>query len=295
MKLISFANQNHGGLINLKNSLVNKKWEHCVLGKGMKWEGWLTRTNAYITFLNTLDPEEIVVLCDAFDVLCLRSSDGFLESFQSLMRPIVIGTETCCLGNCIPPTQWWLKEYGEIHQDTDYKYSNGGLIAGKAEALIKMYQWGIDQKIDDDQMAIGSYINEFPSKIWLDHKQILFFNDVRGHTKYEFNKRNYSIKLNDKLIKPFLIHFPGVALGGSLPLSGFLNPKRMFKMGINYITIGNTINGKQQINALPITTDVFTYALWGERSFYILLILLILIAIFFFLFCQKKNLIKQNK
>ncbi len=288
MKLISFANYNHGGLVNLKNSLTNKNWEHCIIGKGVKWEGWTTRSKSYISFLSQLNKDEIVVLCDAFDVLCLKSSDDFLNKFESLNRPIVIGAETACFLNCVPPTNWWLTEYGDVHTTSKYKYCNGGLLAGKVQHLITMYQWGLDQKIEDDQMALGRYINQFPENIWLDHEQVLFLNDPWGNTNYKFNVYNNSLLLNDKrTITPFFLHFPGFSGIGSTPIVTIFNPKSMFKIGKNYITVGNALNGKQQINELPVDKKLFTPTMWTERAIYLCVILLILIAIIFFV--SKKN------
>ncbi len=288
MKLISFANYNHGGLVNLKNSLTNKNWEHCIIGKGVKWEGWTTRCKSYISFLSQLNKDEIVVLCDAFDVLCLKSSDDFLSKFESLNRSIVIGAETTCCGNCVPLSNWWLNEIGDVHTTSQYKYCNGGLLAGKVESLLIIYQWILDKKIEDDQMGLGHYINEFPEKIWLDHEQVLFFNDGGAQKKYDFNKFNYSITFNDKQqITPFFIHFPGFSNTGSIPLLNLLHPKSMFNSGKNYVSIGNILNGKQQINALPMNKPLFLQTIWTERAIYLAIILLILIAIVFFV--SKKN------
>lgn len=279
MKLISFANQNHGGLVNLKNS-IKKGWEHIILGKGVKWESWHTRTKAYIEYLSQLPKDEIVVLCDAFDVLCIRDNDGFLSQFKSLNRPIVIGAENFCLGNCVPPIQWWDYEKDVVSYETEFKYVNGGLIAGESHALQTMYQWGLDQKISDDQMALGQYANKFPENVWIDIQQVLFFNDTNATCKYVFNQHNYSIKLNDnRIIKPFLIHFPGFASKGSYPFLNIFNPNNMFKMGENYIKVGNAINGSKQINALPSNKTVCSYAMWAERAIYIFLISLVLIGL----------------
>lgn len=282
MKLISFANQNHGGLVNLKNS-IKDGWEHIILGKGVKWENWHTRSKAYIDYLSTLDPKEVVVLCDAFDVLCIRSSVDFLTDFKSLDRKIVIGAENFCIGNCIPPVQWWNEE--DVNFETEFKYVNGGLIAGECEALKLMYQWGINQNIIDDQMAIGNYANKFIQDVWIDINQVLFLNDTNATVKYIFNKYNYSIKLNDgRTIKPYFIHFPGFASVGSYPFLNIFKPSKMFKMGENYITVGNAINGSKQINALPCNKTVTTIAMWIERSIYLLLILLIVVALVYVFF-----------
>ncbi len=276
MKLISFANYNHGGLVNLKNSLQNG-WEHVILGQGVKWESWQTRTKSYINYVSTLPENEVVVLCDAFDVLCLRSSDNFLEDFKSLNRKIVIGAETCCIGNCVPPIQWWRNE--NMDSKNECKYVNGGLIAGEASALKLMYQWGLNQNIVDDQMALGSYTNKYPHDVWIDIDQVLFLNDPGASTIYKFNKYNKNVKFPcGKTIKPYFIHFPGFSNTGSTPLRTLFSPSKMFKMGENYIIVGNAINGTKQINALPCNTKVVNISMWIERSIYLVLILVVIFA-----------------
>src|SRR6188768_2470942 len=130
MKVISFANQNHVGLENFKLSLSKcKGWDQIIIGMGMKWQGWQTRMKMYKDFLQKLEnQDEIVVLSDAYDVLCLKESDDFLQLYNlHCDNKIIIGAECGCHpDNCFPPVQWW-QENG-IPLDFVRKFCNGGLI-----------------------------------------------------------------------------------------------------------------------------------------------------------------------
>ncbi len=283
MKIINFANSNHVGLENLKLSIYKfSDWEHIVIGQNTKWVGWMTRMSAYQKYCESvLDQNEIIVFTDAYDVLCLRSPDGFLELYkQCASNKIVVGAEIGCHpGNCIAPELYWAennisdifphkKENGGVIAESP-RFVNGGLLAGPAHLFVKLWKWSLENKFEDDQRAIGQYSNEFPQDIYLDINSQFFFNDFNGILKYKLNDDN-SIT-NETTKYPFFIHFHGILMQHFIPSP---MEKSLFQVGHNYKTVGSKINGSDQINGFPASPQSLE-AVWIERScFYILLFIL---------------------
>ncbi len=273
LKVVSFANKNHAGLENLKNSM-HESWEHVIVGRGVIWEGWPTRMQTIYDYLKTItNKEEIIVTVDAFDVLNLLPSYQFVIDFETFQTDIVVGCENSCSGNCHIPHKWW-KHYGVDIITTEFKYANGGLLCGKVSSLIEMYEYHLVNKIQDDQIAIGQYMDLFPNKINMDLHHILFYNDCNGSSNIKFNETNHSIQLantnnlsnTDKItIRPYFIHFPGLALPGSTPFLNIFHPNQLFSNGKNYDIIGSKINKSKHISNLPPEKKVFVPWLYAER------------------------------
>jgi len=276
MKLIHFANKNHVGLLNLTHSL-QPGWEQIILGMGIKWEGWKTRMKAYKDYLETLPSDEVVVLSDAYDVLCLRSSQEFLSTFSKFQKPIVIGAETQCDLNCHAPTHYW--EQCDIKGDR--KYVNGGLMCGKARHLCDMWKWCLEKKFEDDQVGLGHYTDTFPDLVGLDVDSNLFFNDHRAITPYQFDSNTYALNYQNKVLTPFFIHFHGVNIMTSIPILHVFREKDMFQVGKNYKVVGNQINGFQHITAFPPDQRSLQLDLTIERiCFWVVIGLLLLLCLY---------------
>ncbi len=265
--VISFSNANHVGLVNFKNSISKHLgWTYKVIGMGTKWEGWMTRMKAYHSYLSRLPPDEIVVLSDAYDVLCINNGGlRFKELFLSLNKPIVIGAETGCSFNCFPPQKYW--DEVKLNPNNKRRYVNGGLIAGYAGELAKMWAWCIERKFDDDQVGLGQFVNEFPSQVHLDIDSKLFFNDHRAQTNYAYLPETHTIILDNVPLAPFFIHFHGLNIDASVPFFNlFQTADGMFKPGANYMTVGKHINGKDHILAFPADKRGATLGVSIERG-----------------------------
>ncbi len=276
MKLFSFANSNHVGLINLTKS-IQPGWELIILGKSQKWEGWKTRMNSYMEACKKCLEDEVIVLCDAFDILCLRYADSFEDEFKTFQVPIVVGAETgCAIINCHTPTIWW--KINNTPDQEKRKYVNGGLIAGRAGDLGKMWEWILDQKYNDDQFGIGKYADAFPRNIDLDIYSKLFFNDHLAETKYQFNKEDRSIIYEGRVIKPFFIHFHGVNINSSIPILNMFN-NDIFKVGRNYLEVGSGVNGDDHLTSFPADRRGVVFGICIERAVFALIIIVLFITL----------------
>lgn len=261
VKVISYANANHVGLMNLQRS-IQPGWEHRVIGQGQVWKGWITRMKAYQEACASLPENELVVLCDAYDVLCLLPSDGFQAVFDEFGKAIVIGAEEFCALNCHAPTKWW----NSNELTSSRKYCNGGLMAGYAGELAQMWQWTVERNFDDDQVGIGKFTDEHPEKVHLDMESKLVFNDDRAEMLYTFNPVDRSIVMGNKIFKSFFIHFPGFNLFRSVPFFNLFQSKNMFTVGKNYALVGSVVNGEHHITAFPADKRGSVIGICAERG-----------------------------
>lgn len=170
------------------NTLKNNKWDYVLIGKDEKWEGWITRSNAYMNILKTLPSNKIVLLTDARDVICCRSSHAFMDAFRSFSSDLVVCMELICDSRLARESDYVgmqchsLRNYWKYHsiQVPKRKYVNNGLIAGKVSKLIEMLQYGIDNKHIDDQFSLGSFVNKYPACIATDSDADIFHTSCFG-------------------------------------------------------------------------------------------------------------------
>lgn len=264
MKLAIFANFNHPGLINFKQS-VQPGWELVHLGKDAKWEGWKTRMTHYRDFCRTLPRDEVVVFSDAFDALCVRGAQDFLTDFSKLERPIVVsGVVGYYPGNT--------RKTPKVKVSGTARHVNAGLVAGQAGELASMYDWGLQHCIADDQLAVCAYINTYPEKCALDGDRALFFNDEFGCMSYTFHG-DHSITVKGQLRRPYVIHFPGLNVPGSIPILHW-----NLKKAPNYDIVGKVVNGKDQVIFTDVDVRAYLPAIWGERALYWSIILLVVLG-----------------
>ena len=60
---------NNPNVQNLVKLLDKNNYKYKILGNGEKWNGWHGRLNSYIKFMETLNSDTYLVVCDARDVL----------------------------------------------------------------------------------------------------------------------------------------------------------------------------------------------------------------------------------
>jgi len=203
-------------------TLEKNKWNYKLIGEGEVWRGMVNRIFGYANYVKTLDPNQLVILSDARDVVCLRGPKAFTKGFESFNRELVVSAELLMGGQFNPPMdfEWFqavhLTEYWKHKNITslpDRKFVNGGLVAGKASAVLNWLQWSIDNKYTDDQLALGNYFNTFPQRCGLDTSAILLHT-----TNFGVNAGILSIHLQ-KTDSPtfaelfgrgaFFLHVPG--------------------------------------------------------------------------------------
>lgn len=134
---------------NWKNSALRAGWSEkqtSVLGAGVMWGGWHWRCKQVSAFCAGLQPHELVVFCDAYDLLVFGAPDEFANLMsQHPTCQLLVGVERMCIaerygGNCA----------GSI--DGDGWFVNGGAVMGLAAAMAHAYDW-IGAHHTDDQVG----------------------------------------------------------------------------------------------------------------------------------------------
>ena len=122
-------------------------------------------------FINntSLNPEDIVLFSDAYDVYYSGDKATILKRYAEFKSPIVFGAERFCwpdANRVYPPEN--LQHY--------FPYLNSGLFIGSVDALRKcMKNYKYDDKEDDQRFWTNQYMNH-PELIKLDHKNHIFLN-----------------------------------------------------------------------------------------------------------------------
>lgn len=214
-------------------TMVDQEWSFRLIGTDKEWKTFLHRAMDYkdeLINISKSNPKKICVISDCKDVLCVRISNKFIEVFETFKSPIVVSGELLCAGhtdpkyldteqfkkyNCNPITNFWLSKGYNLDNLPDRKYVNAGLVCGYVEDLINMYDWiitkGVEEKMGDDQILMGKFINENPNLVEVDINAILLHTSVFGPTAGYLNQNqlNDSPTFSEILGRgAFFIHLP---------------------------------------------------------------------------------------
>jgi hypothetical protein len=180
-----------------------------IMGEGEKWGGWRHRMQSYrdgAAQAAKEHPKALVVCMDAYDALSVRAaSDGLVKTFESFGKPLVLGMERFCGGNCLTLRDWWRthgKKYATIDGDVPIdRYVNGGLLMGTAEAVRDVYDWMLKNGATDDQIGLANYALKHRDQWAPDCRGKIFKNRIFGAqlTKADLTGRGC-----------YFAHFPGM-------------------------------------------------------------------------------------
>lgn len=251
MKVLSVSTKKNPGSVNFCNSLKKFGFSYELLGVGEKWGGWRYRMQTYVNKLKTLPTDDIVILSDADDVLCVREFSGeFERRFRAFGTPVVIGGDATCAHhyNCKPVDRYWADK-----TPTKFQYVNAGSIAGFAGALSEMWQWVLDHGYTDDQHGLGFYVNSHPLNVVIDsHCKLFYVNPPPASLIPQgvFNwKENELISIDtqvlDASITPFFVHY-----AGNFTLSGVDNyflGKTTEHHKTSYLDVGSKLLGAEAL------------------------------------------------
>jgi hypothetical protein len=271
MRILSYANENRPGLVNFEKSInVHTGWQFDQIGRGATWYGWQSRIKSYATECRKLPPAEVVVLSDAYDVLCVSDCSGFEEMFMTLHVDIVVGA----LRYFSSLNTTFMHAYWAFHHEENekWRYPNCGLMCGKAGALADMWDWIVGQNFQDDQLGVCAYMNKFPAGCRLDCQSSLFLNDNLATEDYHFSPTKVLCK-NDVTLTSYFIHFPSMVTIASIPA---LHPyQKPFRPGVNYDIVGKIVNGLDHVIFSEVDYRAYTVSLWLERGLWLLFILIV--------------------
>lgn len=235
--LITMDTNPNEGSFRFINTLIKNKWKFRLIGTDTTWTSFFDKIILYTTELKHIsetNPDQICVISDCRDVLCVRSPLRFLEIFNEFNSNIVVSGEMVCGGstdpkfwdpndkrqyNCVPLFEYWKSKGFNLEDLPNRKYVNSGLIAGKAIDLLKMYEWqlhkGKESKITDDQVLMGIFMNENPIGIEIDIDAKLLHTSVFGPTcgyLNSFQPKDAPTFAEIMGRSAFFLHIPGAGM-----------------------------------------------------------------------------------
>jgi hypothetical protein len=226
ISLVTVATDPNKNTFKMWEKTVRKAgWQnnYKVLGLNQKWQGWSWRCKILSEYCGKLNYEDIVLICDSYDLLVFGSMDEVNQLYKKSQTDIIFGVESACGVNCEKPIKPGIS-------------LNAGCLIGKAGVLSKAYDW-IGKNHSDDQMGWYNYLQKSKNITYtFDKEQNLVINyqygslnDIGKKTYYlpeickeyfigvlfpkitrkylKIDKNNRPTTINN--IKPIMVHLPG--------------------------------------------------------------------------------------
>jgi hypothetical protein len=188
MKIITFYDKHTPDLPLITSSnRLRIETINAFSGNGWKKNAW--KLKYLYDALQHQDPEELILVSDAFDVILLESAEEIERRFETFNSDVLFSAEANFYFRH-PRLQYYYWKYYP-RSDHPYDYLNSGNFMGKASALLKMleliktrYQLGFEKQellqIRSDQYLYSRFYvdNHYDAQsaltIQLDHAQFLF-------------------------------------------------------------------------------------------------------------------------
>lgn len=144
MKIVTVSTKSDGYFPVLKKLCKKKNHELIVLGFGEKWKGWVWRTKMFINYISKCDPNEIIMIIDAYDVMVLASHKEIMRKYRNFKCDILFSAS--CIYSGQPNLSWLyqniifnqIKNYFDVPNYKSY-ILNAGSFMGKASKICELY------------------------------------------------------------------------------------------------------------------------------------------------------------
>ena len=205
MKLITFGDD-PSKIIGLKSEYIN-------IGLGKKYIDLFSKFDALKEYVETVDPQEIIIFVDGYDVVQRRTDlDNFKTKFIEFGADLVFSSEVYCW-----PNPWIAYQFPP--GKGPYRFPNSGTFVGYAWAIKKMLEWDRYRLNHDDQ----GYVHDFYLRsrvhpvVAQDYDQVLFQTgtgirwsviDTCPAWFVHFNGKSHFKKDGSSVIPEFIDGFP---------------------------------------------------------------------------------------
>ena len=146
-----------------------------------------------------LDPEDIILFTDAYDVIYCGNQNEIIKRYLELNSPIIFGAETMCNPDPSRETEY-------MNRNVQFPYLNSGLYIGRVWALRECMIGYSFNDADDDQRYWTNYFFKRDDLIKLDYHNSLFLNTAGINIK-EIEWNGNVAKYKDKT--PMFVHVNG--------------------------------------------------------------------------------------
>ena len=213
MHYITVATKPHMVLEAIKKKVESLGETITVLGEHenrfIGWEGtgnFGVKLREVADFLKRpdLDPEDIVLFTDAYDVVYCGERAEILRRYSMFSKPIVFGAEKCC-----QPDEHLKSNYPKL--DTEFPYLNSGMFIGRVWALRKcMENYEYIDAVEDQRFWTDRFLCTNSELIELDYENLLFLNTVSINMEWLLYEKygNFTIVMYSTA-NPMFVHVNG--------------------------------------------------------------------------------------
>lgn len=216
MKFTTVASNDHPGLTRLLKSCEHFGVEMNVLGYNKPYYGNGTRVQYITEFLKSLDPNEIVLLTDAYDSFLVRDPSTLEEDFKKFDKPLIFSCEDNYYYRIqgVPhlfENRYYLYKYPKSQSRfKKYRFLNGGGYMGYAYSILELFEKaGFKAKMRSDQVILHRYLINKPGHISLDYNHEIFTNYGKFAQPDRFTVEDDVLTNNATGSHPYIFHFPG--------------------------------------------------------------------------------------
>jgi hypothetical protein len=223
--VITLATTQTNAVDNFEVSCKKNNIKYKILALNEKFKGWRWRMECYLNELKNYNDNDIIILCDCYDLLIQENQNNIIKKFKALKKSVIISAEMNLLLPAeldqfnINPLKLTYNQFPK-NKISDYRYPCLGGVIGYKKNLQEVYQTLLnfnDENLNkscyyDDQCLFSYYyIKNNNKKFTLDYNQSIFGNLSGSLNRYKVNKNNLLYNSVTKTT-PSLIHFQGNSL-----------------------------------------------------------------------------------
>ena len=208
MKVVTVATHSDRYFDTLLDSAKKNNIELIVLGFGEKWQGLIWKFIKMIDYLKKVDPNEIVLFIDAYDVIFIQDSKSIEEKFLEIKKrkefKILFGVDS------IPTNYLYNYVYNKVFNYKKNKNRiNSGVYMGYAkdiyDVLNNLHKDNTTNE-KNDQILIVNEVIKNPQYFYIDTKHEIILNIFGDPFTSNVNLKNENIEIVYNNNKPYLKH-----------------------------------------------------------------------------------------
>lgn len=278
--VITYSNRDNAGERNYIKSLEKLGYNYSILGKGEKWEGFMTKIKAYLRYAEESEEEKLLVITDCYDVLAVRGPEVLLTKWKERKsnKPILFSSEVNSgINNCTSLDSYW----GEKVRPKN-SFLNSGFFMGKARDLVKTLRYAVESKEKDDQMAMCFFADERREEVELDTESKIV-GTILIPDAFSYKMEGEKIRRIDTDTYPAFIHIPAdhSDLGTRMDYFG----KKI--LGDSYEGVPHwerlrILYNKMSTGSIIVGVIILTFLFYNFRGISITVIITLLLALILF-------------
>ena len=200
VKIVCVATESNSFLEDWKESARIWGFDFDIIGLNYTWTGFEIKMQLVKTYLKGVHRDTIIAVVDAYDLLLCGPPSELVEKYMRLTggKSLAVGGESICFLNT--------HNHNQFVNNSKYRFLNGGFVMGKPEQLEDAYTYVLNETPYDDQLGLGRYFDQFPSKVTVDGNQELVANTSTVHEIELVSEGR--LKHTETHSTPVVIHFP---------------------------------------------------------------------------------------